>query len=43
LRAALAKVEYTGPQGLVKFDANGESNVAAHVLMFKDGAYRFVR
>ena len=43
LRAALAKIEYTGPQGLVKFDANGESSVAAHVLMFKDGAYRFVR
>ena len=43
LRAALAKVEYTGPQGLVKFDANGESNVAAHVLLFKDGAYRLVR
>lgn len=43
LRAAFAKIEYTGPQGLVKFDANGESSVAAHVLMFKDGAYRFVR
>lgn len=43
LRAALAKIEYTGPQGLVKFDANGESSVAAHVLMFRDGAYLFVR
>jgi ABC-type branched-subunit amino acid transport system substrate-binding protein len=43
LRAALAKSEYTGPQGLVKFDANGESSVAAHVLTFKSGAYHFVR
>ena len=43
LRAALAKVEYNGPQGTVKFDANGESSVAAHVLVFKGGAYHFVR
>lgn len=43
LRAALAKVEYTGPQGLVKFDATGESSVPAHVLVFKGGAYHLVR
>jgi branched-chain amino acid transport system substrate-binding protein len=40
LRAAMAKVEYTGPQGLVKFNANGDAEVAAHVLTFKDGAFR---
>lgn len=43
LRKALAAVNYTGPQGVVKFDADGEASVAAHVLRFKDGKYQFVR
>jgi branched-chain amino acid transport system substrate-binding protein len=43
LRAAFAKVDYQGPQGAVKFDANGESSVPAHVLIYRDGAYRLVR
>lgn len=43
LRKALMNVNYTGPQGVVKFDANGEASVPAHVLRFKDGRYHFVR
>ncbi len=43
LRKALMNVSYTGPQGEVKFDANGEASVAAHVLRFKGGQYHFVR
>ena len=43
LRKALANVNYTGPQGVVKFDSNGDANVAAHVLRFKDGGYHLVR
>lgn len=43
LRKALLNVNYAGPQGPVKFDANGEASVAAHVLRFKDGRYQFVR
>jgi hypothetical protein len=36
-------INYIGPQGVVKFDSNGEANVAAHVLRFKDGRYHLVR
>lgn len=43
LRAALARVEWQAPQGLVRFDARGDSGVPAHVLQFKDGAYRLVK
>jgi len=40
---ALSNINYIGPQGVVKFDSNGEANVAAHVLRFKDGRYHLVR
>lgn len=43
LRKALMAVSYTGPQGVVKFDANGEASVPAHVLRFKGGRYELVR
>ena len=43
LRAALAALVYTGPQGEVKFKPNGDSNVLAHVLEYRAGAYHFVR
>ncbi len=43
VRKALTNVNYNGPQGPVKFDGNGDANVAAHVLRFKDGRYHFVR
>jgi len=43
LRAALSKVEYTGPQGVVRFDANGDASVPAHVLRYQNGGYHFVR
>jgi branched-chain amino acid transport system substrate-binding protein len=43
LRIALSKVEFNGPQGIVKFDARGDASVTAHVLRFKDGRYHFVR
>lgn len=43
IRKALTKVVYQGPQGEVKFDANGEASVPAHVLRFKDGRYQLVR
>ena len=43
LRKALTEINYNGPQGLVKFDSNGDANVAAHVLRFKDGGYHLVR
>jgi len=36
-------ISYDSPQGVVKFDGNGEANVAAHVLRFKDGRYHLVR
>jgi len=40
---ALSNINYISPQGVVKFDSNGEANVAAHVLRFKDGRYHLVR
>lgn len=43
IRAALAKLEWQAPQGLIKFDARGDARVPAHVLRFKDGAYRLVK
>ena len=43
IRKALLNINYIGPQGVVKFDSNGEANVAAHVLRFKDGRYQLVR
>jgi len=43
IRRALLNINYIGPQGVVKFDSNGEANVAAHVLRFKDGRYHLVR
>lgn len=43
LRKALTNVNYNAPQGVVKFDNNGDANVAAHVLRFKDGRYHLVR
>ena len=43
IRRALLNINYIGPQGVVKFDSNGEANVAAHVLRFKDGRYQLVR
>ena len=43
IRAALAKLEWLAPQGLIKFDERGDARVPAHVLQFKDGAYRLVK
>jgi len=43
IRKALLNISYDSPQGVVKFDGNGEANVAAHVLRFKDGRYHLVR
>jgi branched-chain amino acid transport system substrate-binding protein len=43
IRAALAKLEWQAPQGLIKFDDRGDARVPAHVLQFKDGAYRLVK
>ena len=43
IHKALLNINYIGPQGVVKFDSNGEANVAAHVLRFKDGRYQLVR
>ncbi len=43
IRAALAKVEWQAPQGLIKFDDHGDARVPAHVLQFKNGAYRLVK
>lgn len=43
LRKALTNISYNAPQGVVKFDSNGDANVAAHVLRFKDGRYHLVR
>lgn len=43
IRAALAKVEWQAPQGLIKFDDRGDARVPAHVLQFKNGAYRLVK
>lgn len=43
IRAALVKLEWQAPQGLIKFDDRGDARVPAHVLQFKDGAYRLVK
>lgn len=43
IRAALAKLEWQAPQGLIKFDDRGDARVPAHVLQFKDGAYHLVK
>ncbi len=43
IRTALAKVEWQAPQGLIKFDERGDARVPAHVLQFKNGAYRLVK
>lgn len=43
IRAALAKLEWQAPHGNIKFDARGDARVPAHVLQFKDGAYRLVK
>ena len=43
LRKAMTGISFNGPQGLVKFDSDGDANVPAHVLRFKDGRYHLVR
>ena len=43
IRKALMNVDYSGPQGTVKFDSNGDANVVAHVLRFNDGQYHLIR
>ena len=43
IRAALSKLEWRAPQGLIKFDERGDARVPAHVLQFKDGAYHLVK
>lgn len=43
LRAALSRIEYMGPQGVVRFDAKGDASVPAHVLRYQGGGYQFVR
>jgi branched-chain amino acid transport system substrate-binding protein len=43
IRAALVKLEWQAPQGLIKFDDRGDARVPAHVLQFKDGTYRLVK
>lgn len=43
IRAALARVEWQAPQGLIKFDDRGDARVPAHVLQFKGGAYHLVK
>jgi branched-chain amino acid transport system substrate-binding protein len=43
IRAALAKLEWRAPQGLIRFDDRGDARVPAHVLQFKNGAYALVK
>ncbi len=43
IRAALAKLEWQAPHGLIKFDERGDARVPAHVLQFKGGAYQLVK
>jgi branched-chain amino acid transport system substrate-binding protein len=43
IRAALAKLEWRAPQGLIRFDERGDARVPAHVLQFKKGAYALVK
>lgn len=43
VRAALAKLQWQAPQGRIAFDDRGDARVPAHVLQFKDGAYRLVK
>jgi branched-chain amino acid transport system substrate-binding protein len=43
LRAALARIEWQAPQGLIKFDDRGDARVPAHVLQFRGGAYHLVK
>lgn len=43
IRAALAKVQWQAPQGVIKFDDRGDARVPAHVLQFKNGKYRLVK
>jgi branched-chain amino acid transport system substrate-binding protein len=43
IRAALAKLEWQAPQGIIKFDDKGDARVPAHVLQFKNGAYHLVK
>ena len=43
IRAALAKLEWPAPQGVIKFDDRGDARVPAHVLQFRNGAYHLVK
>jgi branched-chain amino acid transport system substrate-binding protein len=43
IREAMKSLTWASPQGMIKFDEQGDSGVPAHVLTFKNGQYQVVK